>query len=141
MINRKNLNTGSTILTLGYLGLLAVSWIIFADADLSTTQGRHLLAGSLANAAFCFSQIMITNFALRKGEKWAWWSNLIPALSYGLIILFIDITQVPTKRLLNTLAPQVGGMIILIIGLTFSGIGLFRKKQNFRQKRQFYQSH
>jgi drug/metabolite transporter (DMT)-like permease len=123
--NKQKLNIGATILTVGYIGLSTVSFIIAKDADLDTRQGRHLLAGALANVSFSIAQIMITNFALRKGEKWAWWSNLIPAFSYGLVILIIDATHVQPTNLFSTLAPQVGGLIILGIGLIISGVGLF----------------
>ena len=125
-MNKAKLNIGSTMLTIGYVGLSSVSFIIAKDADLDTRPGRHLLAGALANISFSFAQIMITNFALRKGERWAWWSNLIPAFGYGLTILIIDATHVQMAKLFVTLAPQVGGLIILGAGLTISGIGLFK---------------
>ena len=126
MNNKEKLNIGSTILTAGYVGLSSVSFIIAKDADLDTKLGRHLLAGALANFAFSFVQIMVTNFALRKGEKWAWWANLIPAFSYGLTILIIDATHVQLSKLFITLAPQIGGLIILGAGLIITGIGLFK---------------
>jgi len=127
MNNKEKINIGSSILTVGYLGLSSVFFIIAKDADLDTATGRHLLAGALANIAFSFAQIMIANFALRKGERWAWWSNLIPAFGYGATILIIDATHVQPAKLIATLAPQAAGIIILSVGLIITGIGLFKK--------------
>ena len=124
MDSSKKLNIGSYVLVAGYIGLSAVSFVIAKDARLDTVHGRHLLAGSLANGAFSFSQIMITCFALRKGKKWAWWANLIPALGYGLTMLIIDAIHVQATRLFVTLAPQAAGLIILATGLTISWSGL-----------------
>ncbi|WP_315815540.1 hypothetical protein [Paraflavitalea speifideaquila] len=128
MNSKEKLKIGSTILTVGYTGLSSISFIIAKDADLDTATGRHLLAGALANIAFSFVQIMITNFALRKGEKWAWWSNLIPAFGYGVTMLIIDATHVQPTNLFATLMPQVGGLIVLGIGLIISWMGLFKNR-------------
>jgi hypothetical protein len=128
MENKTKLNVGSSVIVTGYIGLSLVSFIIVKGADLNTAEGRHLLAGALANAAFCFSQIMITYFALRKGKRWAWWSNLIPAFGYGLTMLIIDAAHVHKTRLFTTLAPQVAGLIILGTGLIISWTGLDKLK-------------
>lgn len=130
MDSKKRLKVGSFILAGGYIGLSSVSFIIAKDANLNAIQGRHLLAGALANAAFSFTQIMVSFFALRKGRRWAWWSNLIPALGYGLTILIVDATHVKPTRLFATLAPQVAGLIIVGIGLIFSWSGLDKEKNS-----------
>ena len=127
MQSKRKLKVGSTILTIGYIGLSTVSFVLAKETDLTTANGRHLLAGALANGAFCFSQIMITNFALRKGEKWAWWANLVPAIGYGLTILLTDAFHVSKDKLFITLAPQIGGMIILGIGLSIAAGPVFKK--------------
>ena len=127
MDNKRKLNIGSTILTVGYAGLLYGCFVIANDADWNTANGRHLIAGALANFAFAFSQIMIANFALRKGEKWAWWGSLIPTFAYGLTILTIDSTHVHPERMFATIVPQIAGLIVFATGLTISGFALFKK--------------
>ena len=127
MKSQKLLNIGSAILITGYLGLSSVSFVIAKDAELSTATGRHLLAGALANASFAISQMLITNFALRNGEQWAWWSNLIPMVGYGFAILIIDATHVKAANLFATLLPQVIGLCILVVGLIISWMGLPKK--------------
>ena len=133
MSDKRNLNAGCLILTIGYLALAFVSFIMAEDLKIDTRQGRHLLAGALANLSFSFAQIMITNFALRKAEKWAWWSNLVPLIIYGLIILIIDATHVRSQNLVRTLAPQVAGLLILVTGLIISGMGIY-KRSNLRSE-------
>ena len=126
--DKRKLYAGTLILIAGYTGLSAVSFVLVTNADMDTATGRHLLAGALANGVFCFTQIMITYFALRKGEHWAWWSICIPAFVYGLVMLITYSLLVSKERLFITIAPQIAGLFVLSLGLFYSGIAIFKNQ-------------
>jgi lysylphosphatidylglycerol synthetase-like protein (DUF2156 family) len=120
-INNQNLKLGSTILAVGYVGLLAASIaIVSSGANPDSAIGRHLWAGSLANASLCAVEILVITHSLRKGEKWAWWAAAVPLIVYGIPILILDALHVPSERLFLTLAPQVLGMVAAGVGLTLT---------------------
>ena len=116
-----NLQSGATLLAIGYAGLLTASIAIAKDADIKTSTGRHLWAGALANAVLCGAEIFITTNPLRRGEKWAWWAAALPIVFYGIPMLILDALNVPPEKLFLTLAPQVAGLVISGIGLTLTG--------------------
>jgi len=120
-IGDRNLGVGSTILAIGYAGLLAASLaIVSRGADPDSAIGRHLWAGALANASLCAVEILITTQSLRKGEKWAWWAAALPLVVYGIPVLILDALYVPSETLLLTLAPQVLGLVAAGVGLTLT---------------------
>ncbi len=109
---------GSQTLALGALGLLAVSFTLLSPMpDLSTKVGRHLCAGALANASLTVLLVIIAAIPLRQGYRWAFWAYLVPLVIYGLPILLIDASHVSRANLVTTLAPQVAGDLVVIIGL------------------------
>jgi hypothetical protein len=125
----KNLRLGSTILTIGYVALLAASIaIVSKEADPSSAVGRHLWAGALANAALALVEILVVLIALRKGEKWAWWAAALPLICYGLPILILDSIFVSPERLVETLAPQVLGLITAGTGLVLAARDVFFRR-------------
>jgi hypothetical protein len=119
--DNSNLQTGATILAIGYTGLLGASIAILGkDADVKTSVGRHLWAGALANAALCVAEIYIVTNPLRKGERWAWWVSALPIVVYGIPILILDALNVSSDKLFLTLVPQVAGLVLSGIGLTLT---------------------
>lgn len=122
----KNLRLGSAILAIGYLGLLTASIaIVSRDAEPSSAVGRHLWAGALANASLAAVEIFVVSVPLRQKQKWAWWAAGLPLVCYGLPILILDSIFVSSEKLVETLAPQVLGLITAAIGLVLAARGLF----------------
>ena len=102
------------LLFVAYLGLAAVSLAIFRRGiDLHTADGRHLLAGGLANLGLIWAGLFITAKAYRAGKRWAWFANL--ACLYGIPLMFVD------ARIFGwfsqTLVPQIVGAVLALIGL------------------------
>jgi hypothetical protein len=125
----KNLRLGCTILAIGYVGLLLASIaIVSKQADPSSAVGRHLWAGALANACLAAVEIIIVSVPLRKKQRWAWWAAALPVLFYGLPILILDSTYVSSDRLIETLAPQVLGLLAAIVGLALVARSIFSRK-------------
>jgi hypothetical protein len=123
---KNTLRLGSTIMAVGYAGLLAASVAIVArGADPASAIGRHLWAGALANVSLCVVEILVITQALRRGEKWAWWAAALPMLGYGIPILILDETHVPPERLFLTLAPQVTGLAVAGVGLALTARDIF----------------
>ena len=103
------------ILIIAYLGLAAASWgILSQGADLGTANGRHLLAGALANFSLVVMGITVTASAYRKGERWAWFANTIPVF-YGIPMISIDSYHVGFWS--SAVMPQVIGNLVLVLGL------------------------
>ncbi len=124
----QRLKLGSIIPAIGALGLSGASAAIFAQGqDITTTNGRLLCAGALANFSLSLIWALIALFPLRRGEKWAFWAFVIPIPLYGIPMLFLDATQSPREELVSTLAPQVGGLLIAAIGLSLAASVIFRK--------------
>lgn len=104
-----------------YLGLAAVSLAIFRrGVDLHTADGRHLLAGALANLGLVWAGLLITTNAYRAGKRWAWFANL--ACLYGLPVMFVDARRFGLFS--QTLVPQILGAVLAFIGLLLP-LGVF----------------
>ena len=99
--------------------------MVSRGAALDTAVGRHLWAGALANAALVALALAIVLGPLRRGEAWAFWVALIPIVIYAIPILVIDAINVPRATLINTLMPQVGGLVLAAIGFALAGRGLW----------------
>lgn len=109
-------------LVIAYLGLAAASWgILSQGADLSTANGRHLLAGALANLSLVAMGIIIAATAYRQAQRWAWFANIIPIL-YGIPMISLDSYYVGFWTL--AVLPQVLGGLILVFGLVLP-VGIF----------------
>jgi len=80
----------------------------------------------LAIASLSIIEFLIALFPLRNGERWAFWAAAIPYITLGIPILILDAAYVVGERLINTLAPQVCGLIVALVGLGFSARGIFR---------------
>jgi hypothetical protein len=103
------------IMVAAYVGLGAASWgILSHGADLDTADGRHLLAGALANAGLVLMGIAVTANAYRRGERWAWIANWIPFL-YGVPVMTIDSVYVGFWS--TAVAPQLAGALVAATGL------------------------
>ena len=109
------LRLGWKILVVAYLGLGAASWGILSEgADLSTANGRHLLAGALANTCLVAMGITVTVTAYRQGKRWAWLANTIP-ISYGIPMISVDSYYEGFWS--GAVIPQVLGCSVLLAGL------------------------
>lgn len=103
------------ILIIAYLGLAAASWgILSQGADLSTGNGRHLLAGALANLSLVAMGIIVAATAYRQGQRWAWFANIIP-IFYGIPMISLDSYYVGFWS--SAVLPQVLGSLILVFAL------------------------
>jgi len=68
--NQWRLRLSWKIVVVAYFGLAAASWgILSGSADLSTANGRHLLAGALANMSLVAMGIIVTLTAYRQGYR------------------------------------------------------------------------
>ena len=114
------------ILVVAYVGLGAASWgILSQGADLSTANGRHLLAGALANLAFVGMGITVTSTAYRQGKRWAWFANLIPFV-YGIPMVSIDSHYAGFWS--SAVIPQVLGGLVVLTGPLLPFNIFWRKK-------------
>ena len=94
----------------------AASWgILSQGADLSTANGRYLLAGALANMSLVAMGIIIATAAYRKGQRWAWFANLIPIFFYGIPMISLDSYYVGFWTM--SVLPQVLGTTVLVFAL------------------------
>ena len=113
--NQWRLRLSWKILVVAYLGLAAASWGILSNgADLSTANGRHLLAGALANMSLVAMGITVTLTAYRHGYRWAWFANSIP-LFYGIPMISLDSYYVGFWS--SAVVPQVLGELVMVLGL------------------------
>ncbi|MGH9773345.1 MAG: hypothetical protein ACRD50_00175 [Candidatus Acidiferrales bacterium] len=113
------------VLIAAYLGMAMISWALIRDGlDLSTRSGRHLLAGALANGALVIVGLLLTATAYRRGERWAWFANLV-GTCYGLPLMAIDSHYFGI--LSRTVAPQVAGASLALIGLLLPIDVFFRR--------------
>jgi hypothetical protein len=102
------------ILFTAYLGLAFVSIVLFRRGfDLSTVDGRHLLAGALANLGLVWMGLILVTAAYRMGRRWAWFACL--ACLYGVPVMIIDGQRFGVTS--RTVLPQVIGCVLAIIGL------------------------
>ena len=109
---------GVVIVAVATVGLGSASAAMFAQRpDVATTMGRLLVAGALANASLAFTLFLIAVIPLRRGQRWAFWTLCLPILAYGVPMLILDGSNVAREHLASTLAPQVGGLGLLIVGL------------------------
>ena len=130
MNSSQRLKVGAIILAVGALGLSGASAAIFANSpEVTTTIGRLMRAGALANLCLSLLWALIALFPLRRGEKWAFWAFLIPIPFYGIPILYLDATYAPREGLVTTLAPQVGGLLVAVIGLFLVASAIFKPKE------------
>ena len=129
MVSReKQLRRASTILATASLLLLTVSFLFLLDEpDPASRIGRHLIAGSLANAALAVMLLVVAVIPLRRGERWTFWVFLLLCLLYGIPVFVIDMIFVPTENLAHTLLPQGIGLLAIVVGLLFTFRGLFGK--------------
>jgi hypothetical protein len=97
--------------------------ILGGNPSLPSSDGRHLLAGALANFALSIVLLVVSVIPLRRGERWAFWVIAVVWLIYGIPILVVDAIYVPSDNLTMTLVPQVIGNIILLAGLVLVRLG------------------
>jgi hypothetical protein len=103
------------ILVVAYIGLATASWgILSQGADLSTANGRYLLAGALANMTLVAMGIIVAIAAYRKGQRWAWFANSI-LIFYGIPMISLDSYYVGFW--IPSVLPQVLGSLILVTAL------------------------
>jgi hypothetical protein len=116
------------LLFAAYLGLAFVSLAIFSRGfDSRTADGRHLLAGALANLGLVWMGLFIAATAYREGRRWAWLACL--ACLYGLPLMVIDTGKFGITS--RTLLPQVIGLGLALSGLLLP-IDLFFSSQSTR---------
>ena len=128
MNQTQRLKIGAVILTIGALSLSAASIAMLAqNPDVITTIGRLLCAGALANFSLSIIWALIAFIPLRRGEKWAFWAYCLPIPLYGIPMLVLDATNVERSELLSTLAPQVMGLLIAVVGLLLVAPSVFKR--------------
>ncbi len=116
---------GVTIVAIATVGLGSASIAMVGQApDVSTTIGRLLWAGALANVSLAVILFVIAVIPLRRGQEWAFWALCSPVVLYGIPMLVLDGTNVPRQDVVSTLAPQVAGLGLLIIGLVLARPGV-----------------
>lgn len=126
VVSSRRLNIGSVILGIGSLSLSGASWAMFSQApEISSTLGRLVRAGALANLCLALIWSLVAFIPLRQGKKWAFWVYCIPILLYGIPMIYLEGSQVPSEHLVSTLAPQVGGLCVALIGLILVGPVIF----------------
>jgi hypothetical protein len=81
--------------------------------DLDVVDGRHLLAGALANLGLVWMGLFIVATAYREGRRWAWFACL--ACLYGLPVMVVDAGKLGITS--RTLLPQVIGLGLALSGL------------------------
>lgn len=119
---------GAVILGVGALGLSAASGVMLAqNPDVTTHAGRLLIAGALANVTLSLMWAAVALFPLRRGERWAFWVYLLPFPLYGIPMIVLDATYVTRAHLFTTLAPQLGGLLVAVVGLVLVAPGVFRR--------------
>jgi len=124
------LKLGAILLAIGALSLSAASVAMLAPRpDVTTTIGRLLCAGALANFSLSLIWALIAFIPLRRGEKWAFWVYCFPIPLYGVPMFVLDATNVEKAHLLSTLTPQVMDLLIAAIGLLLVAPGVFRAKK------------
>ncbi len=85
------------LLFAAYLGLAFVSVAILRHGfDLNTADGRHLLAGALANLALVWMSLFIVATGYCAGRRWAWLACL--ACLYGLPVMIIDARKFRSRK-------------------------------------------
>ena len=115
------------IMVIAYIGLAAASWgILSAGADLSSANGRHLLAGALANMSLVIMGITVTATAYRQGFRWAWFANAIPVF-YGIPMISVDSYYVGFWS--TAVIPQALGVLTLVFGLLLA-VDIFWRNDN-----------
>jgi len=123
----QRLKIGAVILAVGALGLSAASMaFLWQKPDVATALGRILWAGALANLSLSLLMALIAIFPMRRGETWAFWAYCIPFVIYGIPILILDATHVAQEHLLSTLAPQVSGLVVAMLGLFLVAVPMFK---------------
>ena len=117
------------LLVFAYCGLAMASWGILSDgADLTTANGRHLLAGALANFSLVVMGIFVTVNSYRKGERWAWVATTI-LFVYGIPMISLDSHYVGFWTM--AVIPQVMGGSTALLGLLLP-VDIFWKKNNLK---------
>lgn len=123
----RRLRVSWKILVFDYVLLTAASWgILSSGADLATANGRHLLAGALANLALVAMGITVTVGAFRRGKRWAWFANLIPLL-YGIPMISLDAYHVGFWTV--AVVPQALGFLLLVLALVLPADIFWRTRQ------------
>jgi hypothetical protein len=116
------LRFGSSLVAVSYaLAGFAAYSILSTQPDMNTRPGRHLLAGALAIGTLAAVEVLIAVFPLRRGERWAFWTALLPLLSLVLPVMLIDATHVTSGHLGVTLTPFTVGLILAMGGLALVG--------------------
>ena len=122
---------GVLVIATGALALGSASFAILSRSPgTSTAIGRHLFAGALANASLAVTLFVVAAIPLRKCEPWAFWTLCAAVLLYGVPMLIIDGLNVAPERLLATLAPQVGGLVLFGAGLALVSRGVFEARHD-----------
>ena len=124
---RQLLRVGSAILATAAWGLLAAPYAILSQSpDPATQTGRHLIAGALALAALGIMEVALALGPIRRGEKWAMAVAAFPFFVVAVPVLILDAVYVAPARLLATLAPQVGGLLVGLAALARCAVGAGR---------------
>ena len=122
---------GVTIVALSTIGLASASIAMVAQRpDVTTTLGRLLYAGALANASLALTLFVVAVIPLRKRQPWSFWVLCAPILLYGVPMLILDGSNVARQELVSTLAPQVGGLGLLVMGLALVRPTVLRRKRD-----------
>jgi hypothetical protein len=121
MIRRTRLRIGVWLLVIDAIGLAGASMAMLTDAPgLASALGRHLRAGALANIALALLLATIAWIPLRRGQQWALWAYGLAVVIYGVPILVMDASHVDRAKLVTTLAPQVAGLVVWLLGSAFA---------------------
>ena len=121
---------GVMIVAFATVGLGSASVAMLGQhPDVTTTTGRLVWAGALANASLALILFLIAVIPLRRGQPWAFWALCAPAMLYGIPMVVLDGTNVPRDDLVSTLAPQVVGLGLLITGLVLARPVVFRREE------------
>jgi len=102
--------------------------------ELKTTNPRffslynfYFSGGGVSDVGFAFFLIMISLFAYRKGEKWAWYSFwAIPLFFTGFLFLILPL---PTQAQSTMFTPLIIFIVLSIIGLLLPFRKFFPKKK------------
>ena len=106
----RRVGVAAVLLAVGFLGILGAPLsMLLQEPDLTTSTGRHLLAGALGITALVLVEVLVCLFPLRRGERWALLVVAVPLLVLGLPVLLVDAAFVPARTRLATLAPQILG--------------------------------
>jgi len=134
----RDLRWGTSLLAMSAAGVLGASAAILTDRpDLTTRSGRQLVTGALAIAALAVLVMAIVLIPLRRGERWAFWTVVLPIFLVGVPLAALEARFVPSERRFMTVAPQLGDLVLAIAGLVLSARGVFHSATPVREEMQW----